>query len=169
MLAQVIGLVGYSFLLHALLYACSSRSNREYSTVSMRTRTSFAANSSARVKQEATSSTRDSTPHCWLWQDGFVQLPIANHIDGKLAFAVKAFEAQLKLNNIQSPQHKHAGLKELARKLRLEVRPGGDAWGQLGLLQGVATTVRECNPTSQQVHIEPLKTSCNCLGGATFG
>ena len=85
----------------------------------------------------------------------FVQVPVADEIDDTLAVAVKAFQAQLEVFSKQSPRHTHVGFKQLARKRRLEFRVGDEALGQLGLLQGVATTVRDCNATLQPAKLSP--------------
>ena len=97
----------------------------------------------ANVKQESTSESLCSPTHLFLRQNGFVQAPISDNTAGALAVAVKAFQAQLEVLDKQQPQHRHAGYKQLGTKQRLEFCSGDSTLGQLGMLQGVATTVRD--------------------------
>ena len=95
----------------------------------------------ANVTQESTSDSPCSPTHLFLRQHGFVQASISDKTAGALAIAVKAFQAQLEVLDKQQPQNRHAGYKQLGRKQRLEFCSGDSALGQLGMLQGVATTV----------------------------
>ena len=129
-----------------------------------RKRTLSAANSSympATATLEATSRTPCSPTHLCLRQQGFVQVPIPDNTAGTLAIAVKAFQAQLEVLNKQLPLNRHAGFKQLARKQRLEFRAGDSALGQLGLLQSLATTVRDLQSLARRKY-EPCKSFCDC-------
>ena len=113
-----------------------------------RKRTLSAANSSpvpANLTQETTIASQSpcSLKHLFLQQYGYVPAPISHNIAGTFAIAVKAFQAQLEVLNKQQPQNRHAGYKQLGGKQRLEFRAGDSALGQLGMLQEVATTVRD--------------------------
>ena len=92
------------------------------------------------IKQEPTSGSLCSPR---LQRHGYVQFTIPDNTVGTLSIAVGAFQAQLEVVNKQPPQNRHVGFQQLARKQRLEFRAGHSALGQLGLLQGLATTVRD--------------------------
>ena len=85
-----------------------------------------------------------------------MQAPVADHTNETLVVAAKVFQAQLAVFSKQPLQHRHAGFKQLARKQRLEFRAGDSALGQLGLLQGIATTVRENHAISRMSITEPV-------------
>ena len=102
---------------------------------------------SSRVPAELLPATTSGSPcsptHSFLRQHGYVKASISDSFAETLSIVVKVFQAQLEVLSKQQPQNRHAGYKHLGRKQRLEFRSGDSALGQLGMLQAVATTVRD--------------------------
>lgn len=92
----------------------------------------------------------------WLQHHGYVQSSIPDNTADTLSVAVAVFQAQLQVYHKQPPEDRRAGSQQLARKQRLEFCAEHSALGQLGLLQGLATTVQDL-----QSPLKPL--SCHCM------
>lgn len=69
-------------------------------------------------------------------------MPVLDVVIENLAIATMAFQAQIDALSKKLPQLRQVGFGQLANKQRLGFRAGDIALGQLGLLQGLAITVR---------------------------
>lgn len=93
-----------------------------------------------------------------LWHS-HISVPVSDTFSENLAIATKAFHAQIEALSKKPPQLRQAGFSQLANKQRLEFRAGDTALGQLGLLQGLAITVRNLHSVLPWVNCKTVNPS----------